>query len=167
MNLQFCSSTYWVADLTFVNPIRFVNVFCNCPAGQEFRPPLARSGDAIHLQSESKPGNSLQLRWIETEQHQVSRDCFHTPQDILTTESLNQRQHFGADRWPACFAPGFPAPPLQKGILPPLKNRLGFHQCCDKLPSTQHSGEQNPGQPESWMEPRPGLLLYHYKPLNY
>jgi hypothetical protein len=48
---------------------------------------------------------------------------------------------------------------LQKGILVPLENRLGFHQFRDKLPSAPHLGQQNPEQPESWMEARARLSL--------
>ena len=84
---------------------------------------------------------------------------FRAPQDILTTESSNQRPHVWADRRSSSFRPRFPPPPLQQGILLPLENRLGFHQGCNKLPSTPHPGQQNPEQAESWMEPRTGLFL--------
>jgi len=97
--------------------------------------------------------------WIETEQPQMSMDCFGAPQDILTTQSSDQRPHVWANRWSASFPPRFPPPPLQKGILVPLENRLGFHQFHDKLPSAPYLGQQNPEQPESWMEPRARLSL--------
>ena len=44
------------------DPLRFVFVFFDCPAGKGIRLPLERSGDAVHRQPESKPGDSLRSR---------------------------------------------------------------------------------------------------------
>jgi hypothetical protein len=44
------------------DPLRFVFVFFDCPAGEGIRLPLERSGDAVHRQPESKPGDSLRSR---------------------------------------------------------------------------------------------------------
>src|SRR5215467_2223250 len=56
----------------------------------------------------------------------MSMDGFGTPQDILATQRSDQRSHFLADGWTASFPSGFPAPPLEKGMLMPLEHRLGF-----------------------------------------
>jgi hypothetical protein len=52
----------WQANLPSADPLRFVFVFFDCPAGKGIRLPLERSGDAVHRQPESKPGDSLRSR---------------------------------------------------------------------------------------------------------
>jgi hypothetical protein len=113
-----------------------------------------RPGDLHMISQEGQPGLGLVSSsrlldqvlpdgvWtggIETQQDQMSMDRFRTPQDTLTTQASDQCLHFLADRWTASLPPGFPAPPLQKGIRMPLKNRLGFHQVGCRLPSAPHS----------------------------
>jgi hypothetical protein len=49
-------------------------------------------------------------------------DGFGTPQDILSTQTSNQRSHFLADGWTAPFPSRFPAPPLEKSMLMPLEH---------------------------------------------
>ena len=164
------SEVHYLAARVIQNDKDIKDLKANRRNGEE----VHRPGDRHVITQEGQPGlglvsssrwldhvlpDGVRAGWIETQQHQMSMDCFRTPQDILTTESSDQRPHVWADRWSAYFPPGFPAPPLQEGILPPLENRLGFHQCCDKLPSTPHPGQQNPEQAESWMEPRTGLFL--------
>ena len=97
--------------------------------------------------------------WIETEQHQMSMDGFGTPQDILATQTSDQRSHFLADGWTASFPSRFPAPPLEKGMLMPLEYRLGFHQLGRRLPSGPHPGQQHPQEAKRWVKPRAGLSL--------
>jgi hypothetical protein len=138
--------------------------------GEEVHPPRHRH----MITQEGQPGlglvsssrqldhvlpDGVRVGWIEPQQQQMSVDCFCAPQDILTTQTSDQCPHVWADRRSASFPPRFPPPPVQKGILPPLENRLGFHQCWDKLPSTPHPGQQNPEQAESWIEPRAGMFL--------
>ena len=65
-------------------------------------------------------------------------DCFGAPQDILPTQTSNQRSHFLADGWTASFASRFPAPPFEKGMLMPLEHGLGFHQLGRRFPSAPH-----------------------------
>jgi hypothetical protein len=52
---------------------------------------------------------------------------FSAPQGILTTESSDQRLYVWAERWTASFPLGFSPPPLVKGTVMALENRLGFH----------------------------------------
>jgi hypothetical protein len=58
----------------------------------------------------------------------MSIDGVGAPQDILATQTLDQRTHFLADSWTASFPSRFPAPPLEKGMLMPFEHRFGFHQ---------------------------------------
>jgi hypothetical protein len=55
-------------------------------------------------------------------------DCFGAPQDIVATQTPDQRSHFLVDGWTASFASRFPAPPVEKGFLMPFEHSLGFHQ---------------------------------------
>src|SRR6516225_5035468 len=43
----------------------------------------------------------------------MSMDGLGTPQDILATQTSDQRSHFLADGWTAPFPSRFPAPPLE------------------------------------------------------
>src|SRR6516225_10991636 len=74
----------------------------------------------------------------------MSMDGFGTPQDILATQTSDQRSHFLAYGWTAPFPSRFPAPPLAKGMLMPLEHGLGFHQVGRGLPSAPHPGQQHP-----------------------
>src|SRR5215468_1394280 len=89
----------------------------------------------------------------------MSMDGFGTPQDILATQTSNQRSHFLADGWTASFPSRFPAPPLKKGILMPLEHRLGFHQLGRRLPPGPYPGQQYPQEAKRRVKPRAGLSL--------
>ena len=67
-----------------------------------------RPGDWQVIAQEGQPGlrfvsssrqldhvlsDGVRAGWIETQQHQMSMDCFRAPQNILTTQSSNQRPH--------------------------------------------------------------------------
>ena len=86
-------------------------------------------------------------------------DGFGTPQDILATQTSDQRSHFLADGWTASFPSRFPAPPLEKGMLIPLEHRLGFHQLGRRLPSGPYPGQQHPQEAKRRVKPRAGLSL--------
>src|SRR6516165_2214628 len=89
----------------------------------------------------------------------MSMDGFGTPQDILTTQTSDQRSHFLVDGWTASFPSRLPAPPLEKGMLMPLEHRLGFHQLGRRLPSAPCSGQQHPQEAKRRVKPRAGLSL--------
>jgi hypothetical protein len=89
----------------------------------------------------------------------MSMDGFGTPQDILATQTSDQRSHFLTDGWTASFPSRFPAPPLEKGMLMPLEHRLGFHQLGRRLPSSPYPGQQHPQEAKRWVKPRAGLFL--------
>src|SRR6516162_5137653 len=89
----------------------------------------------------------------------MSMDGFGTPQDILATQTSDQRSHFLADAWTTSFASRFPAPPLEKGMLMPLEHRLGFHQLGRRLPSGPDPVQPHPQQAKRRVKPRAGLSL--------
>src|SRR6516162_9212260 len=89
----------------------------------------------------------------------MSMDGFGTPQDILATQTSDQRSHFLAYGWTAPFPSRFPAPPLEKGMLMPLEHRVGFHQLGRKLPSGPHPGKQHPQEAKRRVKPRSELSL--------
>src|SRR6516162_7549953 len=86
-------------------------------------------------------------------------DCFGAPQDILATQTSDQRSHFLADGWPASFPSRFPAPPFEKGMLMPLEHRLGLHQVGRRLPSAPNPGQHHPQEAKRQVKPRAGLSL--------
>ena len=89
----------------------------------------------------------------------MSMDCFGAPQDILATETSDQRSHFLADGWTASFASRFPAPPLEKGMLMPFEHGLGFHQVGRRLPSGPHARQQHPQEAKRRVKARARLSL--------
>src|SRR3974377_919757 len=92
----------------------------------------------------------------------MSMDGFGTPQDILATQTSDQRSHFLAYGWTAPFPSRFPAPPLEKGMLMPLEHRLGFHQRGRRLPSRPCPGQQHPQEAKRRAKPRAGVSLLAY-----
>ena len=89
----------------------------------------------------------------------MSMDGLGTPQDILATQTSDQRSHFLAYGWTAPFPSRFPAPPLEKGMLMPRENGLGFHQVGRRLPSAPHPGQQHPQEAKRRVKPGAGLSL--------
>src|SRR3974377_221560 len=89
----------------------------------------------------------------------MSMDCFGAPQDILATQTSDQRSHFLADGWTTSFASRFPAPPLEKGMLMPFEHRLGFHQLGSRLPSGPDALQQDPPAAKRRVKERGGLSL--------
>src|SRR5215469_13321664 len=85
--------------------------------------------------------------------------CFGAPQDILATQTSDQRSHLLAYGWTASFASRFPAPPFEKGMLMPFEHRLGFHQLGRRFPSDPHPGQQHPQEAKRRVKPRAGLSL--------
>src|SRR3974390_223668 len=89
----------------------------------------------------------------------MSMDCLGAPQDILATQTSDQRSHFLADGWTASFPSRSPAPPLEKAMLLSVEHRLGFHQLGRRLPSGPYPGQQHPQEAKRWVKPRAGLSL--------
>src|SRR5215470_5982951 len=81
----------------------------------------------------------------------MSMDGLGTPQDILATQTSDQRSHFLADGWTASLPSRFPAPPLE--------HRLGFHPLGRSLPSGPYPGQQHPQEAKRRVKPRAGLSL--------
>src|ERR1700739_916435 len=86
-------------------------------------------------------------------------DCFGAPQDILPTQTSDQRSHFLADGWTASTTSRFPAPPFEQGMLMPFEHRLGLHQVGRRLPFGPDARQQHPQEAKRRVKPRTGLSL--------
>jgi hypothetical protein len=83
------------------------------------------------------PPRKPRSKRIQSRQHPV-------PSRQGRSRTSDQYSHFLADGWTASFAPRFPAPPFEKGMLMPLEHGLGFHQLGRRFPSGPDARKQHP-----------------------
>ena len=103
--------------------------------------------------------NRLWARRLQAKYHEFPMDPFGTPQDILPTQSSDQRPHLLADLGASRFASTLPASPWAKGLTLPLENCLWLHQLDRRFPSIPDCRQPDPQEAKSWRETRSTLVL--------